>query len=250
MECVVVERDWPEFEPTRKAIEARVSEVQQAQEPVGQGFLPMDTAPTNGQMVRLLVDFEDNSLEDTDQPVWTIGACYASDAEEEVWQFAGWNWSHDCFTEGHGKPVGWLPMLEPEPKQAKTVMSIPLSYGHLDANALEKVSKEHPNEYFLKGSGVLKLITAIRELEQNSSEPEGYKLVPVEPTPEIIAAAAIAVWPIASKEDIELARKAAPIVLMQSDLGPEFTVEMLVASLATMAPAYRAMVAASGEGVK
>lgn len=81
--------------------------------------LPMDTAPTNGTMVRLLVDFEDNSLEDTDQPVWTVGACYASDSNGDVWQFAGWNWSHECFTEGHGKPIGWLPMLASAQPQQK-----------------------------------------------------------------------------------------------------------------------------------
>jgi hypothetical protein len=54
----------------------------------------------------------------------------------------------------------------------KTVMEIPISYGHLDANALEQVAKEHPNKYFLKGSGVLKLITAIRELEQKLAAAE------------------------------------------------------------------------------
>jgi hypothetical protein len=75
--------------------------------------------------------------------------------------------------------------------------------------------------------------------------PSGYKLVPEEPTPEIIASAAIAVWPTASKEDIELARKAAPIVLMKYNLAPELTAEMLANVLATMAPAYRAMIAAA-----
>lgn len=34
-----------------------------------------------------------------------------------------------------------------------------------DANDLEVMAKEHPNECFLKGSGVLKLIGAIRTLE-------------------------------------------------------------------------------------
>lgn len=75
----------------------------------------------------------------------------------------------------------------------------------------------------------------------------GWKLVPAEPTPEIIAAAATAVWPTASLSDIEIARKAAPLVLMKSDLGPGFTVETLAAAIATMAPAYRAMVTAAQE---
>ncbi len=51
---------------------------------------------------------------------------------------------------------------------AKTVMCIPVAYGQIDANTLEQVAKEYPNEYFLKGSGVLKLITSIRQLEQKT----------------------------------------------------------------------------------
>jgi hypothetical protein len=35
----------------------------------------------------------------------------------------------------------------------------------IDANALERMAKERPDECFLKGSGVLKLIGAIRQLE-------------------------------------------------------------------------------------
>lgn len=37
--------------------------------------------------------------------------------------------------------------------------------GHVDANVLEKMAKERPDECFLKGSGILKLIGAIRQLE-------------------------------------------------------------------------------------
>lgn len=93
--------------------------------------LPMDTAPTDGTMIRLLVDFEGNSLEDTDQPVWTIGACYASDSEGDVWQFAGWNWSHDRFTEGHGKPIGWLPMLDAALLSAPALPAAAMPVGEL-----------------------------------------------------------------------------------------------------------------------
>lgn len=91
----------------------------------------MDTAPTDGTMIRLLVDFEGNSLEDTDQPVWTIGACYASDSEGDVWQFAGWNWSHDRFTEGHGKPIGWLPMLDAALLSAQALPAAAMPVGEL-----------------------------------------------------------------------------------------------------------------------
>ena len=76
--------------------------------------LPMETAPRNGTMVRLLVEFSDHATEDCVGPAWTIGACYDDNvgAGEGIgWQFAGWCWSHDHFTEGRGTPVGWLPML-------------------------------------------------------------------------------------------------------------------------------------------
>ena len=61
--------------------------------------------------------------------------------------------------------------------------------------------------------------------------PDGYKLVPLEPTPEIIAAAAIAVWPTATPADIDLARLAAPIVLMQMDMAPGTTVDSVAGML-------------------
>jgi len=75
--------------------------------------------------------------------------------------------------------------------------------------------------------------------------PEGHVVVPKEPTPEIMAAAGIAAWPTASAADIELAKKAADIVLMAMEAAPGMTRDMLASILATMAPAYRAMIAAA-----
>ncbi len=78
------------------------------------GPLSMDTAPRDGTMVRLLVQFEENATEDTAEPAWTIGACNDDNVGEDErvgWQFAGWCWTHDYFTEGKGTPVGWLPMI-------------------------------------------------------------------------------------------------------------------------------------------
>jgi hypothetical protein len=40
--------------------------------------------------------------------------------------------------------------------------------GKIDANVLERMAKERPDEYFLKGSGILKLTSAIRYLEQQN----------------------------------------------------------------------------------
>jgi hypothetical protein len=67
--------------------------------------------------------------------------------------------------------------------------------GSIDANKLEAMAKEMPDECFLKGSGVLKLIAAIRqlerELEQAKSAFEGSE---------------------AARKDAEQARAAAPVV--------------------------------------
>lgn len=76
---------------------------------------PMHTAPRDGTVVRLLVQFEEHLIEDTDEPAWTIGACNDDLVQEDErigWQVAGWCWEHDHFTEGKGTPVGWLPMLD------------------------------------------------------------------------------------------------------------------------------------------
>lgn len=84
---------------------------------------PMDTAPCDGTMVRLLVQFDDHATEDTEGPAWTIGACNddnMGDAERVGWQFAGWCWTHDHFNEGKGTPVGWLPMIDASPKGGGT----------------------------------------------------------------------------------------------------------------------------------
>lgn len=73
---------------------------------------PMETAPRDGTMLRLLVQFEEHATEDTDGPAWTIGANSFDETGEDLWQFAGWCWTHDHFTEGKGTPVGWLPLID------------------------------------------------------------------------------------------------------------------------------------------
>lgn len=72
----------------------------------------MSTAPRDGTMVRLLVEFEEHATEDSEGPSWTIGANSYENNDEDVWQFAGWCWTHDHFTEGKGTPVGWLPLVD------------------------------------------------------------------------------------------------------------------------------------------
>jgi hypothetical protein len=71
----------------------------------------MKDAPRDGTMLRLLVEFDEGSFEDSDDPCWTIGFNNLSNTDEDRWQFAGWCWTHDVITEGSGKPIGWLPLI-------------------------------------------------------------------------------------------------------------------------------------------
>jgi len=41
------------------------------------GPRPMDTAPRDGMLVRLLVDFGENAIDDSIGAAWAIGACTA-----------------------------------------------------------------------------------------------------------------------------------------------------------------------------
>jgi len=84
--------------------------------------MPMDTAPRDGTMLRLLVRFTEHATDDAEE-AWTIGSNSFDANGEDVWQFAGWCWMHDHFTEGKGTPIGWLPMLAnlAQPAQAVDV---------------------------------------------------------------------------------------------------------------------------------
>lgn len=76
---------------------------------------PLSYAPRNGTILRLLVDYSDDgehALHDTADTAWTIGHNNFDNDGEDVWLFAGWCWSHDHYTQGAGKVVGWLPFHE------------------------------------------------------------------------------------------------------------------------------------------
>lgn len=77
---------------------------------------PMETAPRDGTIVRLLVEFTEHALEDSTEPVWTIGSNNFDHDEQHEWKFAGWCWSHDHYTQGEGKPIGWLPYFDLAPQ--------------------------------------------------------------------------------------------------------------------------------------
>lgn len=95
--------------PARHQMRQVYTAPQQSAQPVA--WRPMETAPKDGTMIRLLVEFEHHATEDLDQCA-TIGVnSFENTKDEDVWQFAGWNWDQDCWTQGVGTPVGWLPML-------------------------------------------------------------------------------------------------------------------------------------------
>lgn len=71
----------------------------------------MDTVPRDGTMVRLLVEFTANCVEDSTEPCWTIGANTFDNDGIDEWKFAGWDWCSDQFTQGAGTPIGWLPII-------------------------------------------------------------------------------------------------------------------------------------------
>lgn len=78
---------------------------------------PIETAPRDGTIVRLRVIFTEHPLEDDMMnSMWTIGGNTFDHTGEDKWQFAGWSWIHDCFTEGEGTVLGWLPLVQEEEK--------------------------------------------------------------------------------------------------------------------------------------
>ncbi|GKS96917.1 hypothetical protein [Acidovorax sp. SUPP2825] len=83
---------------------------------------PMETAPKDGTLLRLLVEFEHHATEDGEGPQPTIGSnTWDNHHDFDEWQFAGWDWCQDRYTQGVGKPVGWLPLLGTAPAAPKSV---------------------------------------------------------------------------------------------------------------------------------
>jgi hypothetical protein len=93
-----------------RSVEAAVlAKIASGQGPVA--WLPMETAPKDGTLIRLLVQFTDHSFEDDGAPNTTIGSNTSTlTLETEDWKFAGWCWTSDVFTQGEGVPLGWLPL--------------------------------------------------------------------------------------------------------------------------------------------
>jgi hypothetical protein len=80
-------------------------------------FYSMDTWDRRDETVLLLVDYSDDGEHALDDATVAITIGHNNDhnvgeGEGSGWQFAGWCWSHDHYTEGKGKPIGWLPLSE------------------------------------------------------------------------------------------------------------------------------------------
>lgn len=79
------------------------------------GAQPITNAPRDGTVLRLLVDYKPKGthpIDDARRYAWTIGFNNAEiDYDDDEWHIAGWDWDNEHFTNGSGKPVGWLPLI-------------------------------------------------------------------------------------------------------------------------------------------
>ncbi|WP_127523637.1 hypothetical protein [Mesorhizobium sp. Z1-4] len=78
------------------------------------GWRSMHGAPKDNTMVLLLVQPIEGEgwtpFADSMDPYVTIGFNGRDDTGTDCWQFAGWDWSHDCFVDGQGKVLAWMPL--------------------------------------------------------------------------------------------------------------------------------------------
>ena len=115
--------DYPWTEPkSLRVYKAMITEADAHLSSVGQSredmpdFMPVDTAPKDGTMLRLFVRFNECSLEDGDHPQWTMGFNDKRSTEIDEWHIVGWSWTHDCFVEAHNAQIlGWLPFIRAVP---------------------------------------------------------------------------------------------------------------------------------------
>lgn len=158
--------------------------------------LPLADAPRDGALVCLLVDYstvdKDGSdhghpLEDTADVAWTIGHNNFDNDGEDRWQFAGWCWSHDHYTEGHGTPIGWAPYKPEIAAQLHAMTAVTLhSAAIMDVLTerrrqpeIEGFTAEHDDRY---AAGILELAGASYATAA-AKAPNDYRFGPGHPPP-------------------------------------------------------------------
>lgn len=132
----------------------------------------------------------------------------------------------------------------PSPQQGIWTLTAPDGRTWQADSPLKAVSAEQRERVPAKVA-VDRIFAACEEAQTAVLAVPGWRLVPVEPTPEMIAAATVAVLPDASPEDFELARQAARIVLAHPNAPEGVSLEAIAAAMATIIPAHKAMLAAA-----
>nr|WP_288454633.1 hypothetical protein [uncultured Pseudomonas sp.] len=126
-------------------------------------WLDMGTAPKDGRLVRLLVRFDENAIDDGEEPFATIGQNNRENDGVDRWQFVGWCWTHDEFTDGQGTPLGWLPMLD----EVKTFAARDVLAERQRQISVEGYNSQHDDHHTL---GEMALAAALYAIPKDASD--------------------------------------------------------------------------------
>ncbi|MBA8799206.1 hypothetical protein FHW77_002925 [Agrobacterium sp. RC10-4-1] len=101
---------WQDYDPYRLEAFKRIRSAISAQVQDVAGWQPIETAPKDGAILRLLVNpdqEEFTAFDDSLTPFETIGFNNLENTKEDRWEFAGWDWQQDCFITGRGEVIAW-----------------------------------------------------------------------------------------------------------------------------------------------
>lgn len=79
------------------------------------GWKPMSEWDQRNDAVLLMVDYGEDGEHAIDDAMVALTIGHNNDhnvgeGEGEGWQFAGWCWCQDHYTQGKGTPIAWLPI--------------------------------------------------------------------------------------------------------------------------------------------
>ena len=94
--------------------------------------LPLTDAPKDHTLLWLLVDYSGDGANPLEDEIlgWTIGHNGFDHTGVDEWEFAGWSWEQDCFTQGVGNVVGWYPLQRPD-QHSTTPATEPQGLAHI-----------------------------------------------------------------------------------------------------------------------